>query len=249
MSLSSLFITGTDTDIGKTVLTATLLCALRGRGTNAICMKPFQTGATRTGEQWAAPDVELPLRWSQLCRDDLPHDLIAPYCFEPPCSPHLAAQQANLEPTLHHVTTCYTALASQYDTVLCEGAGGILVPINEQESMIDLADSLQLPVIVVARPNLGTLNHTLLTLSALRQRNLTVAGLVLVDRTGTPWGDIEKDNVATLERRGHTKILGVLPYVSNPADQAVIPNALLQEGQQILDRLLASNRQPLHPTL
>lgn len=237
MSIPSLFITGTDTDIGKTVLTATLLCALRRCGNNAICMKPFQTGATRMDNQWSAPDVALPLQWSHLNRDDVPYELIAPYCFEPPCSPHLAARQVHIEPTLHRVEECFTALASQFDTVLCEGAGGILVPINQQESFIDLAVRLQLPVIVVARPSLGTLNHTLLTLHALRHRDLTVAGVVLVDRTGSSWGDIEKDNVETIEQRGNTTVLGILPHVPDVADQEDIPGTLLQEGERILEKL------------
>ena len=233
----SLFITGTDTDVGKTVLTATLLACLRRTGIQAICMKPFQTGAHQTGTSWRAPDLDLPLRWSNLQEKQVPYDLMAPYCYKPPCSPHLAARQASDYPTLDRVEACFTELTRSYDSILCEGAGGILVPINDKEDMLDIACRLQLPVVVVTRPSLGTLNHTLLTLRALQNSDLNVLGVVFANRNNIPWGDIEKDNQRTIAQRGHTRILGVLPFVDAVIDQPALPKELADAGDQILSNM------------
>lgn len=233
----SLFITGTDTDVGKTVLTATLLACLRRTGIQAICMKPFQTGAYQMGNSWQAPDLDLPLQWSNLDPKQVPYNLMAPYCYAPACSPHLAARQANEHPTLNHIEECLIELAHRYDPVLCEGAGGILVPVNDKEDMLDLACRLQLPVVVVARPGLGTLNHTLLTLRALRNSDLNVLGVVIANKNAVPWGDLEKDNQKTIAQRGHTRILGVLPFVDAVTDQPELPEELAHAGDQILQNM------------
>jgi dethiobiotin synthetase len=123
------------------------------------------------------------------------------YCFAPPVSPHLAARKAGVKIAL---TKIAIPAAARNSALIVEGAGGVLVPINDTQSMRDVMRQLALPVIVAARSSLGTINHTLLTLAALRSSRLNVAGVVLN-------GDLHSDNREAIERYGHTRVIGEIP--------------------------------------
>jgi dethiobiotin synthetase len=180
-------VTGTDTGIGKTVLSALLCAAL-----DAIYWKPIQTGSTEgTDRSTVMKCAEIPA--SQTREES--------YIFEPPVSPHLAARWARARIELSRVKK--PAIAHG-ETMVMEGAGGVLVPINENEFMIDLIRHLGAPVVLAARSSLGTINHTLLSLATLRSAQLPVLGVVLI-------GERNADNREAIEKFGDVRVVGEIP--------------------------------------
>jgi len=142
---------------------------------------------------------------------------MAPYCFKPACSPHLAAKLAGTRISLKRIEIAYRRLSRKYDGIIVEGAGGVLVPLNAKETMLDLMVRLQLPVLLVARPGLGTINHTLLSLRVLAEAKLKVLGVVLNQTSPGRWGQIEEDNRRTIERMGNVKVLACIRIQRSPA--------------------------------
>ncbi|HOW97791.1 MAG TPA: dethiobiotin synthase [Kiritimatiellia bacterium] len=200
--MKGLFITGTDTGIGKTAVLAALLCALRRAGIDAAPMKPVQTGCRPSRRGLVSPDLERALRAAGLRPDAAEKSLMCPYPFRPACSPHLAAAQAGVRIRLSAIRKAFRRLSARHSYVLVEGAGGVLVPLNGNKTMLDLMRALALPVIVAARPGLGTLNHTLMTLRELRRAGLKILGVILVCARRAPWGAIERSNLETIRRLG-----------------------------------------------
>ena len=220
-----IFITGTDTGVGKTVVTAGILRWLRQQGVDAIPMKPVQTGATRQGRRLIAPDLEFCLAASGIKPVAGEAELMLPYAYEPACSPHLAGRLANNYPELAKITSCAEKLLRKHRAIVVEGAGGIIVPLNERQAMLDLMAALNYPVVVVSRFGLGTINHTLLSVQALRAAGLTLLGVVF-NRTEPPRAEnqfIEADNPEIIARFGDVTVLGKLRYFENldPADAKV----------------------------
>lgn len=215
-----LFVTGTDTGVGKTVVSAALVSLLRMKGVDAVPMKPVQTGCVRRGGYWVAPDLEFCLRRAGLTASETEKRWMAPYRFKPACSPHLAAAIQHRRIEIAPILKAFRGLRHRHSFVIVEGAGGILAPLNERETMLDLMTALALPVVLVARPGLGTLNHTLLSLRELRRARLPVAGVIINATERKWWGMIERDNMAVIQRLGRVRILGRLPFVSNMAPRA-----------------------------
>lgn len=219
--MNGFFITGTDTGVGKTALSALLLAELRRRGINAAPMKPVQTGCAS-----GASDLDYSLSMADLKITEERRALMSPYLFEPACSPHLAAELAGTEIEIARIVSAAQELAAGYERLIVEGAGGVLVPINRWETLLDLMQALGLPVLLAARPGLGTLNHTLLSLRALKSAGISVAGVVLIaGEPGEP-GFIEADNAATLEQLGGVAVLGTIPYCPQLRDPAPAYSAL-----------------------
>jgi dethiobiotin synthase len=254
--MNGIFITGTDTDVGKTALSALLLAELRRRNINAAPMKPAQTGCARKLEtrnvkpekesgspasRFTVPDLDYSLSMASM--DVSPEDYanMAPYTFEPACSPHLAAEMAGTEIELAEIVIAARTLASEYEFVIAEGAGGIMVPLNPRETMLDLMQALKLPVLLVARPGLGTINHTLLSIQALRSDGLEIAGVVFVaSKPGEP-GFIEEDNGNTIAHFGKVPILGTIPYCAQLAEPNPtfdnLPIPVASEIEKIVNQL------------
>jgi dethiobiotin synthetase len=194
------FVTGTDTGVGKTMLTAAIVAALRSRGAPVRAMKPVITGLDEAPEPVWPRDHELLAR---LAGQD-PADTIL-FGFGPPVSPHLAAAQAGTELKLEEIVDGLRRAAGPGEALVVEGAGGLLVPLSRAASMRDLAKVLGLSVLVAARPGLGTINHTLLTLEAARTAGVAVAAVVL-----TPWphdpSAIELSNRDTIAALGNVEV-------------------------------------------
>jgi dethiobiotin synthetase len=211
--MNGIFVTGTDTGVGKTVVAAALLKGLRARGVDAVPMKPVQTGCDRSGDALIAPDLELCLRAGNLHPSHEEKEWMCPYRFEPACSPHLAAQRAGRPISVESITGAAGRLRERHALVIVEGAGGVLVPVNETASMLDVMKALGLPILLVARPGLGTLNHSLLSVEALRRAGLSLAGIILSDATAeAPWGEIERDNQVLLTNKAGVPVMH-MPYV------------------------------------
>ena len=171
------FITGTDTGIGKTYVAQ--LLALTFAETHAVTyMKPVQTGCTRDkGGCLCAPDFDYVMEHGIAMSAEV--DDHVPYRFEPACSPHLAATRSGVLISLEHIREKYARVSNKKSLTIVEGAGGVLTPLSETTSMIDLMLHLSLPVILVTSPRIGTINHTLLSLEALAKRGMEPAGIVV----------------------------------------------------------------------
>lgn len=186
----SLFVTGTDTNVGKTLLCSLLVAAL-----DAIYWKPIQTGA-RDGS-----DRQTVIRLAEIPEaQTIPES----YCFDPPVSPHLAADARGVRIDLTRIEQPRNVIRP----IIAEGTGGILVPINDTELMLDLARRLGFPVLIAARAALGTINHTLLTVRALHYAKMCVKGVVMIGRRN-------KDNERSVEHFAAVPVVGTIPWLDS----------------------------------
>ncbi len=231
-----LFVTGTDTGVGKTVVGAALAHAFRRRGVDVGVMKPVATGCRRRDGTLLSEDAEFLLRASGASD---PLDLVCPYRFAPPAAPLVAAQTRYQVPkggsvpgtervfgaryravSLDRIEEAFRELAKRHEVMIVEGIGGLLVPLSGRRTVADLARRLGLPVLIVARAGLGTINHTLLTLEAARSAGLEVAGVVLNGLSGKP-SLAERTNPAVLRELGGVPILGAIPRLRHPTPEHV----------------------------
>lgn len=217
------FVTGTDTGVGKTMVSSMLVRQFAARGLRSVGMKPVASGCERRGGRLISEDVTQLLAASNV---DLPLSDINPYAFEPAIAPHIAAKQAGVRIDLEPIAAAFRRLQAQANVVIVEGAGGFYVPLDEQHDMADLAAKLGLPVILVVGMRLGCINHALLTAEAIRQRGLTLAGWVAnqVD----PGMAMLEDNLQTLKQRMPSIYLGFIPWQdqANTAEDTDIVSVL-----------------------
>jgi dethiobiotin synthetase len=228
------FITGTDTDAGKTVAAAAVLVSMRVAGIDAVPMKPVQTGALLQEGIWKSPDLEFCLRMAELRPEaDEIHDM-APCLYEPACSPHLAAAKAGREISFDRISEAFDSLLRKHERVVVEGAGGLLAPIGGRHTMIDLMAMLALPVILVARPGLGAINHALLSIRELERSGLSLHGIIFCETNSAGWGEIEENNVETIARLGKVQVLGRIEYMAGLAEDRIGPQAFRDRSTQLL---------------
>jgi dethiobiotin synthase len=198
-----LFITGTDTNVGKTIVSSALMHRYRGLAPLRY-WKPIQTGAEKDDDTAVVRDLGA-------CSDLEVMD--KGYRLMRPVSPHLAAELSERRINIPEIER-WMSEESGSSSWIVEGAGGVLVPINSWELMIDLMIHLTLPVLVVARSSIGTINHTLLTLEAIRNRAVQIAGIVMI-------GDKNPENRAAIERFGRVDVLGEMPRVEKLTAQTL----------------------------
>lgn len=219
--MRGVFVTGTDTGVGKTLVAAALLHGYAARGLRVVGMKPVAAGGEARGCGWFNEDVAALAAASNL---ELPREWINPYFFPQPVAPHLAAAAAGTQMELDHLVACFEALAARADRVVVEGAGGFLVPLDDSHTLADLAVRLSLPVVLVVGMRLGCLNHALLTAEAIERRGLTLAGWV-ANRL-EPDMPMFEGNLATLKTRLAAPLLGVLPFAAPAPDPALLAGLL-----------------------
>jgi dethiobiotin synthetase len=212
--LRGVFVTGTDTEVGKSVVAASICAALAARGERVAAFKPVVTGLDdEPGEFGRDHELLAAAAGSGQAPED-----VAPYRFGPPVSPHLAAELADV--TIEPAGLVAAARAGGRDALLvCEGVGGLMVPITTGYLVRDLAVDLGLPVVIAARPGLGTISHTLLTVEAARAAGLSVAGVVM-----TPWPDepspMERSNRETVERLSGIQVSALPVAAPDALDEA-----------------------------
>lgn len=209
---AGIFVTGTDTGVGKTLVASALLRAFALSGLRAVGMKPVATGCCAGAHDRTNEDVAALLAASNV---SVPIDLINPYCFEPAIAPHLAAQQAGRPISLTRIRECYLSLASRADRVVVEGVGGLLVPLNPREDLGDLVRFLELSVVLVIGMRLGCLNHALLTAEAIHSRGLPFAGWV-ANRID-PAMPFFEDNLETLRQKLPAPLIAIMPFAPDQA--------------------------------
>lgn len=182
MAVQSLFITGTDTGVGKTYVACQLIRQYVEQGYKVVGMKPVAAGCELVDGRWVNEDVALLTEASNVTA---PPHLINPYCFNPPIAPHIAAEQAGIEIQFDVIKAAYEQLALMADVVIVEGAGGLLVPLHGQKTIADLIQYLDIPVALVVGLKLGCINHTALSLALIKQRDLALKEVVVnqLDKT------------------------------------------------------------------
>ena len=235
---TGLFITGTDTGVGKTLIAAGLAHALRVQGIDVGVMKPVETGCHSRNGRLRPPDA-LALREAAGSRDAL--DLVNPYRFREPLAPMVAAERSRRCINVERLVERFGRLADRHAMILVEGAGGLLVPITEEVSFLDLAARLRLSVLVVIGSRLGALNHARLTVEAARAARIPVAGAI-VNRATAERSPARTTNLLALRRLLPIPVLGEIPHLSGLRRNALWRSPVLQ-------RILASNLDKLFPEL
>lgn len=208
---SSYFIVGTDTGVGKTFIASRIVQQFVNQGYKTIGMKPIASGCEKNAQgEWMNEDVTALTNASNV---QAPLDLINPYRFQPAIAPHIAANQAGVNIEIAKISQCFSTLQKQADIVIVEGAGGFLVPINPQETLADLPVALKLPIILVVGMRLGCINHALLTVEAIKNRGLNLAGWVAnqID----PQMPEFNENVASVKERVDANLLSVVQFGLN----------------------------------
>jgi dethiobiotin synthetase len=213
----SLFVTGTDTGVGKTLVSAALLHTLAQRYARVVGMKPVAAGLVQRGDAWISEDV-LMLRAASTVI--VPPELDNPVALPDAMSPHLAAARAGRRITVAELHAAQRALLALADVVVVEGAGGWRVPLNEHETLADLAIAMAAPVVLVVGLRLGCLNHALLTAEAIHADGLALAGWVA--NTIDPAMACRDENIATLQQRLRAPLLGVVPWLPVPDARSIM---------------------------
>lgn len=205
------FVTGTDTEIGKTLVSSALLHSLVQQGWKSVGMKPIAAGALMQDGVWCNDDV---MALNAASNVKAPAQLINPYLFKLPAAPHIAAEKENQTISMAKILDCYQQLTVYAEAIVVEGVGGFRVPFNKQEDSADMAQQLKLPVILVVGMRLGCINHALLTAEAISARGLTLAGWVANSAQGEMMHLPE--NVMALRERLPAPLLGCIPWLEKP---------------------------------
>jgi dethiobiotin synthetase len=217
---AGLFIAGTDTGVGKTLVAVSVVRALAARGLAVAAMKPVAAGATSTPQGPRNADA---LALAAAATIAAPYERINPYCLRAPVSPHIAAVEQGVVIDVTLIVQRFGELAQGADCVVVEGAGGWLAPIDERETLADVARALSLPVVLVVGLKLGCLNHALLSARAIQADGLRLAGWI--GNAIEPDFERSGENIATLERRLGCAPLALLPHVNRAGERTSVVRA------------------------
>lgn len=219
--MPGIFITGTDTGVGKTYVACAIARGLWAAGVDVGVMKPVETGVPESG-----PEDALALRAAAGVED--PIELICPLQYRMPAAPNAAARAEGRDVPIGEIERAYRKIESRHELVLVEGAGGILVPFDDEVDMGGLAGKLGLPVLVVARAALGTINHTLLTVEALERRGLELVGVV-ISHSGGILSEADAGNLEVLRERLGERVVGEFGAGSDAEESSSVAGAGLIE--------------------
>jgi len=208
ITIPGLFVTATDTEVGKTVISGAIANYFLRQGARVAVSKPIATGCVHRREGWVSEDAE----FLASCADArFPLDVICPQRYREPLAPVVAADRAQQPLDWSAIDRSLKMMTRQSDVIVVEGIGGILVPLDHEHTTLDLARWLKLRAVVVARPNLGTINHTLMTLRTLREAGVAVAGVVINRYPAESASVAEETNPRYIEKYGKVPILAIVP--------------------------------------
>jgi dethiobiotin synthetase len=206
------FITGTDTGVGKTVITVALIKAICRLGFTAGGMKPIESGCLQQGDVLVPSDgmfIKTIAHMEENIRQ------ITPCCFKSPLAPLPASESEDISVDFEKINQAFADISGKYDAVIIEGIGGLLVPITRNYSVIDMAKKFNLPLIVVSRPSLGTINHTMLTVNYAIKEGLRVAGII-INYSQPPENTLaEATNPEIIKRISPVPVIGIFPYLTD----------------------------------
>jgi dethiobiotin synthetase len=226
-TIPGLFITGTDTGVGKTAVAAGIAASLLRRGRRVAVCKPVATGCERRREGLVSQDAEILAHHADA---RFPLDVICPQRFAEPLAPAVAAERAGTKVDWQAIDRAIGNMSRESNVLVVEGVGGVLVPMDASYAVIDMIVWLGLPVVIVARAGLGTINHTLLTLHALRKAGAAVAGVVINQYPAETPPIAEETNPRAIEKWGKVPVLCVAPKFTPPP-----PPALPQDFLEVID--------------
>lgn len=240
--MKSLFIAGTDTGVGKSLVTGLLFTYLYNSDIETITQKWVETGSSNNISN------ELNSHYKFLDSNNnfknkiikKYKNLISPYTFKFPASPHLAAELENKNVETQKITKSFNTLSQIFDSIIVEGVGGILVPLNNKRLLIDIVEELRLPVLIVSGNKLGTINHTLLTIEVLKNRDIKIVGIIFNNLFKNTDKKIIFDNPDIIRKISKEKILGDLPYDSN---KDFLYKKFIPMGEKILNFLKQENNE------
>lgn len=212
--MKSLFITGTDTDVGKTYVTAGIAVTLRQMGIDIGVMKPFAAGKAQK-KGFKSEDVEILSNAAQVSD---PEKLINPQFFPIPASPYTAWKTLKTKPKVNTILSSFKKLSKIHDMILVEGMGGILTPILKEYYVTHLIKDLKIPAIIVARSKVGTVNHTMMTVMMCHKYHIPIKGIIINDfEDGYKISELKRD----LENLTGVKVLGTIPFIEDMSDKSL----------------------------
>ena len=217
--MNGFFITGTDTDVGKTVVTACLATLFKSQGVGV--MKPIETGVDPKCSSTANSDTKFLMEVSGTTDAE---EEVCPLRLKTPASPYQASQIAGTSIQPSTILKQFKLLQSRHNIMLVEGVGGLLVPITARYNVADLVREIGLPLIIVSRFKVGTLNHTLLTLNAARQHGLKIKGIILNKQENGDLDNVEEQQGKLIEELSDIPILGTCPYIENVSVEGIQNN-------------------------
>jgi dethiobiotin synthetase len=240
MRAKGIFITGTDTGVGKTVVASAIACHLKRSGIRVGVLKPVTSGAVEAGGRLVSPDAEL-LRLASGCSAQ--DSDCAPYLLREPLAPSEAASLEGVSIRHERILEAFDRVSALHDVTIVEGAGGLLVPLGEDFLVADLALRLGLPIIIVARPNLGTVNHTLMTCECARTRGIPIMGIVI---NGQPLHPGPAENYASrvIANLSGIPVLAVLPRQDTDDEMLIVEKLADAIGSQPLAKTLEKGLNP-----
>ena len=212
--MQSLFVTGTDTDVGKTYITAGLAVTLRKMGIDVGTMKPYAAGLAQK-KGYKSEDVEILSRAAQVSD---PENLINPQFFPIPASPYTAWKNLKTKPKIKSVLTSFKKLSAIHEMLLVEGMGGIMTPILQNYYVAHLIKEMKIPVVIVTRSKVGTINHTIMTCQMCKKYKIPIKGIIINSfDEGYPVKELKRD----LKNLTNEKILGAIPFISDMSDSSL----------------------------
>ncbi len=212
--MKSLFITGTDTDVGKTYVTAGIAVTLRKMGIDIGVMKPFAAGIAQK-KGFKSEDVEILSRAAQV---NDPEDLVNPQFFPLPASPYTAWKTLKTKPKINTIFSCFKKLSKIHDMILVEGMGGIMTPILKEYYVTHLIKDMKIPTIIVTRSKVGTVNHTMMTVKMCQKYKIPIKGIIINNfEDGYPIADLKRD----LQNLTGIKVLGTIPFIEDMSDASL----------------------------
>lgn len=232
--MGGLFITATDTEVGKTVITGAIAAGLRARGHDVGVMKPLASGGVADlNGKLVAEDATFIMKAAGIGEDE--RELVNPVCLGPALTPAVAAKVSGVDIDLPGLLAAYEKLVARHQIVLVEGVGGLTAPLRDDYLVADLAEAMEMPLLVVARPNLGTINHTVLTVDYARRRGLKVAGIVINGWNESMAGVLERSNLEYIARLTGVPVWGKFPYLTTVDVPAVRTEGLAEAAAKHLD--------------
>lgn len=229
------FITGTDTGVGKTIISGAIIKAFSFFGIKACGMKPVESGCSREGEVLMPYDG---MFLKQIAHMEEQITLITPCCFESPLAPLSASEIERTDINITKIKKAFNKLSKNYESVVVEGIGGLLAPIRKDYYLIDLAKEFRLPLIVVTRPGLGTINHTMLTVNYALKEGMEVAG-VIINYCQPPENTLaEKTNPELLSRICPVPVIGIFPYLKSMEEETIEKTALKNLNLDVLKKFI-----------
>ncbi|WP_257350201.1 dethiobiotin synthase [Pseudalkalibacillus decolorationis] len=216
---SGFFITGTDTEVGKTFVTGAIAAVLKENGMDVGVFKPMLSGIKREDPSSDTSYLK------RMAGDSSPLEKITPFQFEEPLAPYVAASRSGQHVSMNEVLDAWEDIKPLHDFFFIEGAGGIAVPFGEDYLVSDVARAIGYPLIIVARPNLGTVNHTLLTIDYAKKAGIEVLGVVINGLKEDEAGVAEETNPTIIEQFSGVPVLGVLPWMDNPDRKQIVEMA------------------------